>query len=207
MNNYKLPFYVLLVLCFILAYLLRESKEALSNINPNTITVDSGRVVAQRQRILELEEAVRLGLIEKTHMINKIAQQSKIQAQTIIVEKKIPIQTEKVIIIDTATMDTSNYVRVPFKINQQDSWYSIIGHVDTSYFTLDTLKVNNALSIVVGEHKGKWWQKNEPMVEVKSSNPYTDIKIENVTIKQNRKFWQRPLFGVLIGAIGMLLIL
>jgi hypothetical protein len=31
--------------------------------------------------------------------------------------------------------------------------------------------------------------------------------MENITIEQKRKFWQKPLFGALIGAIGMFLLL
>jgi hypothetical protein len=205
--NYRIPFIVALILCIVLGYFAYDMSKSLANINPPTIQVDSGKVVAQKQRILELEEALRLGLIEKTHLIDKITQQSKIKAKTIIVEKKIPIKTEKVIIIENNSMDTQHYVRVPFNVMERDSFFYLSGHVDTSYFTLDSLSVNNAFSIVVGERKGKWWQKNEPMVEVKSSNPHTHIEIENVTIKQKRKFWQKPLFGALIGAIGMFFIL
>lgn len=209
MNNYRIPFIVAVVLCFLLGYMLYTTQQQLTNIAPPTIKIDSAQVVAQRQRILTLEEALRLKLIEQTHLINKITQQSKIKAKTIIVEKKIPIRTEKVIIIDTSNnmIDTTNYVKVPFKVSERDTWYTIIGHVDTSYFSLDTLSVNNKLSIVVGERKGKWWQKNEPLVEVKSANPYTKVELENVTIEQKRKFWQKPLFGALIGAIGMFLLL
>ena len=209
MNSYRIPFIVAVALCVILGYGLYTTQQQLVNINPPTIKIDSAQVVAQKQRILTLEEALRLRLVEQTYLIDKIQQQTKIKAQTIIVEKKIPIRTEKVIIIDSSnnSMDTLNYVKVPFNIVERDSWYTLIAHVDTSYFTLDTLSVNNKISIVVGERKGKWWQKNEPMVEVKSSNPYTKIEMENITIEQKRKFWQKPLFGALIGAIGMFLLL
>jgi hypothetical protein len=208
--NYRIPFLLATITCIILAFLLEDISKKLENINPKNIQVDSAQVVAQRQRILQLEEAMRLGLIEKTHLIDKITQQSKIQAKTIIVEKKIPIRTEKVIIIDSSNEmqeDTNFYVKVPLDIIARDSWFTLIGRVDTSSFHLDTLAVLNRLSISVGEKKGKWWQKNEPLVEVKSANPHTKVEIENVTIEQKRKFWQKPLFGALIGAIGMFLLL
>jgi len=205
--NFRIIIIIAVIYCFIMGYIAYSLNNKLLNLNPTTFKMDSSRVMSQSQRIYELEEAVRLGLIEKTHLIDKIAQQTKIKAKTIIVEKKIPIVTEKIIIIDKNSMDTHNFVRVPFNVIKIDSFFYLKGHVDTSYFTLDTLSVNNALSIVVGEHKGKWWQKSKPLVEVKSSNPFTHIEMENVTIKQNKKFWQKPLFGFLIGAIGMMLIL
>lgn len=207
MNNYKFPFLIAVLLCLIFGLFLYKADKELKNMKPTTIVVDSARVVAQNQRILELEEAMRLGLIEKTHLINKIAQQTKVKTQTVIVEKIVPIRTEKIIIIDSTKLDTTHFVRVPFDIVDGDSFYTLRAHVDTSYFTLDTLSVNNYLSIVVGEHKGKWWQKNTPMVEVKSSNPYTKIEVENVTIKQKKKFWQTAWFGGVVGALSMLLIL
>lgn len=208
--SYRIPFLLAVISCIILALLLEDSRKKLETINPKTIQIDSGVVVAQKQRILELEDAMRLGVIENTHLINKIAQQSKIQAKTIIVEKKIPIRTEKVIIIDTSNemgLDTNFYVQVPLDIVAKDSWFTIIGRVDTSMFHLDTLAVLNKLSITIGEKKGKWWQKNEPLVEVKSANPHTKVEIENVTIEQKGKFWQKFLFGALIGSIGTFLLL
>ncbi len=205
--NFRIPFLIAVIFCFIMGYIAHSLNDRLLNLNLNSFQIDSGRVTIQSQRILDLEEAVRLGLIEKTHLIDKVSQQTKVKAKTIIVEKKIPIITEKIIIIDKNSMDTHNYVRVPFNVIERDSFFYLKGHVDTAYFTLDTLSVNNALSIVVGEDKGKWWQKSKPLVEVTSSNPFTHIEVENVTIKQKKKFWQKPLFGFLIGAIGMALIL
>lgn len=205
--NFRIPFLIAVIFCFIFGYIAYFQNNALLNLKPSTFQIDSGRVTIQSQRIIDLEEAMRLGLIEKTHLIDKITQQSKIKAKTLIVEKKIPIITEKVIIIENNSMDTQHFVRVPFNVIERDSFFYLVGHVDTSYFTLDTLSVINALSIVVGEDKRKWWQKSKPLVEVTSSNPFTHIEIENVTIKQKSKFWQKPLFGFLIGAIGMALIL
>lgn len=205
--NFRIPFLIAVIFCFIFGYIAYFQNNALLNLKPSTIQIDSGRVTIQAQRILDLEEAMRLGLLEKTHLIDKITQQSKIKATTVIVEKKIPIITERVVIIEKNTMDTQNFVRVPFNVIERDSFFYLVAHVDTSYFTLDTLRVNNALSIVVGEDKRKWWQKSKPLVEVTSSNPFTHIEIENVTIKQKSKFWQKPLFGFSIGAIGMALIL
>jgi hypothetical protein len=165
------------------------------------ITTDSSTVITQKSKIMSLEKALKDKEIENTLLITKLKQQSQVKATTKIIEKKIPIYTQKVIIIDTNTFDSIDFIRVPYTLYYEDSFTFFKGTIDPLDFTLDSLIIKNELVVSVGDKKSKWWGKNEPYVEVKSTNPNTEIKVKSVEIKQKKHFYKTFWFGAVVGSI------
>lgn len=166
-----------------------------------TINADSSIVVAQKAKIMSLEKALKNKEIENTILIDRLKHQSKIKSTTKIIEKVIPIKTERVVIIDTNTFDSIDFIRVPYTLYYEDSFTFFKGTIDPLDFTLDSLIVRNDLIVSVGDKKGKWWQKTQPYVEVKSTNPNTEINVSSVEIKQKKPFYKSVWFGALVGSV------
>ena len=199
-KNYKTQFYVVLVLLLILLGLLFWQYKMVECKPDVIIKEDSGTIIAQNQRIVSLEEAVKKGLVEKTKLIDKLNQQTKIKGETIIIEKEVKVNVPVYVYVDT-NGNKFNCVKLPVPIRYQDSFNLFCGTLDSAKFTIDTLSVKNSFTVSVGEKKKKWWQKAEPIVEIKSNNPNTKIEVSNVTIKRSKPFYNTVWFGGVVGFI------
>jgi hypothetical protein len=166
-----------------------------------TINADSSIVVAQKAKIMSLEKSLKSKEVENTILIDRLKHQSKIKSTTKIIEKVIPIKSERIIIVDTNTFDSIDFIRVPYTLYYEDSFTFFKGTIDPLDFTLDSLIVRNDLIVSVGDKKGKWWQKTQPYVEVKSTNPNTEINVSSVEIKQKKPFYKSVWFGALVGSV------
>jgi len=63
-----------------------------------------------------------------------------------------------------------------FKI--EDPWYEVSGRITDESLNLENIMIPNKSTIVIGNHKDKWWKKSEYIVTVDNSNPY--IKTEGI---------------------------
>lgn len=84
-----------------------------------------------------------------------------------------------------------NFLRVPDTIYYNDDWMSLIGTINKQGAIIDSLYMFNKFDAVIGykkpEKNFKWLRKKEPVVELKSYNPYTKINyVNNVTVDNNK---------------------
>jgi hypothetical protein len=83
------------------------------------------------------------------------------------------------------------FIRTPKKVNYSDDWISFDATVNKD-FTLDSLSLINKFDITIGSKKQdkplSFLRKKEPVVEMKSYNPYSSIPyINNVIFKDDKK--------------------
>ena len=163
-------------------------------------------IVTQGQQILSMKDALKV--LKASKNVSKVSQQTQMGTNTIIVEKKIPVYFEKIRYVDSASMDTMDYMELPYTFEYNDSWNNLQVTIDALDITLDTMSMRNNFTITIGEKSNGWLKESTPIVEIKSDNPYTDItSVKNVSIKKKNYFWGTMLFGGVIGALTMLLIL
>ena len=163
-------------------------------------------IVTQSQQILSMKDALKV--LKASKNVSKVSQQTQMGTNTIIVEKKIPVYFETIRYVDSASMDTMDYMELPYTFEYNDSWNNLQVTIDALDITLDTMSMRNNFTITIGEKSNGWLKESTPIVEIKSDNPYTDItSVKNVSVKKKNYFWGTMLFGGVIGALTMLLIL
>ena len=163
-------------------------------------------IVSQNQKIMSMEDAMKV--LKKSKNVSKINQQTQFGTKTIIVEKKIPFEVEKIRYIDTNTLDTFEWMKLPYTFIHQDSWSKLEVTIDPLDITIDTMYMNNNFTVSVGEKSNGLFKKPTPIVEIKSDNPYTNVtSVKNVTIDTKKPFYKTFWFGGIVGALAMLLIL
>jgi hypothetical protein len=187
------------MLLFFAAWIAKEQKKTIDSFKGIVVKSDSATVIAQKQRIVSLEDAVKLGLIEKARLLDKINSQTHVKGETIIVEKEIPVKVPVYVYVDSSTGEKFNCVKLPVPIRYEDSFNLFCGELDSAKFTLDTLLVKNSFSVTIGEQKTKWWKSPEPMVEIASNNPNTKIEVSSIQIKQSKPFYKTVWFGGVVG--------
>jgi len=208
----KLYIFFSIVVIAILIWLLNAISNNFDKVQNdlNAITKERDKngalIVTQNQQILSMRDAMKV--LEKTKNVSKVSQQTQMGTKTIIVEKKIPVYFETIKYVDSATMDTMDYMELPYTFEYNDTWNNLQVTIDALDITLDTMSMKNNFTITIGEKSNGWLKESTPIVEIKSDNPYTDVtSVKNVTIKKKNYFWSTILFGGVIGALTMLLIL
>ena len=208
----KLYIFFSIVIIAILIWLLNGISNNFDKVQNdlNAITKERDKngalIVTQNQQILSMADAMKV--LKKTKNVSKVSQQTQMGTTTIIVEKKIPVYFETIKYVDSATSDTMDYMELPYTFEYNDTWNNLQVTIDALDITLDTMSMKNNFTITIGEKSNGWLKESTPIVEIKSDNPYTDVtSVKNVTIKKKNYFWSTMLFGGVIGALTMLLIL
>lgn len=208
----KLYIFCSVVIIAILIWLLNAISNNFDKVQNdlNAITKERDKngalIVTQGQQILSMKDALKV--LKETKNVSKVSQQTQMGTNSIIVEKKIPVYFETIRYVDSATMDTMNYMELPYTFEYNDSWNNLQVTIDALDITLDTMSMRNNFTITIGEKSNGWLKESTPIVEIKSDNPYTDVtSVKNVTIKKKNYFWSTMLFGGVVGALTMLLIL
>lgn len=177
-----------------------ESMQLLNTEVTGEITKDGKYMALQRQNIMELEDAIKKGLLEKDRYMKKVKSQIKIQTRTIIKEKLVPFHDTIQIYYDT--LDKRYLVKTPAPIRFQDSFNLFTGKFTKDGFLLDTLETKNEFRISIYNKKQGFLKKSIPVVEIKSNNPKTQTtNIKNVTIEKKTPFYQK---WWLVGSVGIL---
>ena len=208
----KLYIFCSIVVIAILIWLLNAISNNFDKVQNdlNAITKERDKngalIVTQNQQILSMKDAMKV--LKETKNVSKVSQQTQMGTKTIIVEKKIPVYFETIKYIDSASMDTMDFLELPYTFEYNDSWNSLEVTIDALDITLDTMSMRNNFTVTIGEKSNGWLREPTPIVEIKSDNPYTDVtSVKNVTIKKKNYFWSTMLFGGVLGALTMLLIL
>ena len=163
-------------------------------------------IVTQNQQILSMKDAMKV--LKETKNVSKVSQQTQMGTKTTIVEKKIPVYFETIKYVDSNTLDTFEWMKLPYTFVHQDSWSKLEVTIDPLDITIDTMYMINNFTISVGEKSNGLFKKPTPIVEIKSDNPYTDItSVKNVTIDTKKPFYKTFWFGGVVGALAMILLI
>jgi len=128
----------------------------------------------------------------------------------------IPIITidKPIYLSDTGCTDNriikEKFIQIPSKVNFNDTWVSFNGTIGKQ-FTIDSLSMINKFDVTIGEKKvGKKllvFNKYEPIVELKSYNPYTTIPyVNNIIVDEKKGKIIKPITLIAVGfATGFLI--
>lgn len=144
---------------------------------------ENGAFIArQQQTILTLKDALRAEVIEKEKWMSRPSAQIRSVERITIPNVTIPYHDTVLVKVDP---DGNSFMRIPIRFGKKDTWYSISGTVTKAGVHIDSVSMNNRLRITIAYQKNGFLKRRTPVVEVKSSNPYsTIIKVDNVIIKK-----------------------
>lgn len=203
--NYRFQIAVSIIAILLLwVWMQKSAIESLENLNQDIsheITSDGHYMATQRQNIMDLENALKLGLLEKERYMKNIKSQTKVVTKTIIEEKLIPFHDTVEVFFDT--LDKRYWVKTPAPVRYSDSFNLITGKITKDGFHLDTLETKNEFRVSIFDKKQGLFKKAVPVVEIKSNNPNTKVdKIKNVTIEKKTPFYSKWWF---LGSVGILI--
>ena len=164
---------------------------------------DSTKLAEQDQVILTQKDAIRLGLLEIEN-IKKV--KSKVKTIT-------EIQIDSIIVRFTDTLKVSDtiyqkgIIKVPKRFLVAKDNYTLGGVIRTKDILFDSLLIPNTVEITIGYKDNGFLKKSTPIVEVTNSNPYLNIvDMNNVITKENKRFYQKPIFWAGVGLLGGIII-
>jgi hypothetical protein len=206
LEKYKTFTLLLVIGCLvILLWFKNQAIESLQSANTEIsyeITKDGKFMATQRQNIMDLEEALKKGLLEKEKYMKNVKSQTKFETKTIITEKFIPYHDTVELYFDT--LDKRVWVKTPAPIRFQDSFNLFTGKFTKDGFVLDTMETLNIFRVSIFDKKQGLFKKSIPVVEIKSNNPRTQTtEIQNVTIEKKKPFYSKWWFltglGMFVG--------
>jgi len=203
-ENYK--FYIassVIVILLLWIWMQKSTIDSLKVLNGEIvqeISADGRYMATQRQNIINLESALKSGLLEKERYMKNIKSQTKIVTKTLIQEKLVSYHDTVKVFFDT--LDKRYWVKTPAPVRYSDSFNLISGKVTKDGFQLDTLETLNEFRVSIFDKKQGFLKRAIPVVEIKSNNPNTKVdKIKNVTIERKSPFFTKWWF---IGSVGIL---
>jgi len=158
-------------------------------------TAENGALIAYNQSLeLENEEQM-LALLSK---YDTLAQQLETFKN---VESTTIIRQEVVIVRDTVPFETQIPCDFePFEVRRDSMYYSFLGTIGQDFFSIDSLRIPNEQSIIIGSKKLGFLKGTERRVEIINSNPFMQVSnIGSYVIDDSKKWYQRPLVTFLIG--------
>jgi len=162
-------------------------------------------VYQQKQVIISLENAVKLGLIDNNKIKNEnwklITHNIKLEEQIVIFQDSVSYTNEPDII--TISDDTLNrqYMRVPLNFKEDNEFYSISGTVIPRCVLFDKISIYSYPEITIGWKKEGLFKKQEPVVTYYNRNPYSTLKsMDAITIEPRKPRWyESKVFWFLAG--------
>lgn len=178
-----------------------DSLKMMNNDISHEILSDGRYMTTQRQNIMDLEKALKSGMLEKERYMKNVKSQTKIVTKTLIQEKLIAYHDTVEVYFDT--LDKRYWVKTPASVRYSDSFNIISGKVTKDGFKIDTLETINEFRVSIFDKKQGFFKKSIPVVEIKSNNSNTKVdKVKNVTIERKSPFFTKWWF---IGSVGILL--
>jgi len=170
---------------------------------------DSSTIAYQEQTLLAMAEANKLGLIEMDKKMKSLQSQVKQKSEVQIVEKQVPFipdgfaDTTGLVRNDKGEVIRRDSVAVGTQFKIAEKWFMLDGYVQKSGIMIDTLNIPNKTVVSVGYKKAGFLNfGKQAVVSVKNENPYVNVTgLDNVVIKNKKKFWQSPLFGIGVGIL------
>jgi hypothetical protein len=224
MKNKKVPIWMWVIVALVVMLIFRECKRTIDQdkllsqlaqyqFREKEFQVernkDSSTIAYQEQTLLTMAEANKLGLLEMDRKMKSLQSQVRQQSQVQIVEKPVPFIPDG--FADTTGMvrdEAGNVIRrdsiaVPTRFKLSEKWFNIDGLVKKDGLLIDTLTIPNKTVVNVGYKKAGFLNLGkQAVVSVKNENPYVNVTgLDNVVIRNKKKFWQSPLFGIGVGIL------
>ena len=175
--------------------------ETLNNSKDQRISIQN-KVIARNNK--ELQD-----LLKENSDLKKVNKQIALEAETKIknVIASYTKDTIETFIYDTVEVDKPIGVVFGTEFTLNDKWYTVAGKIQKEGVLIDSLSFISDKVINIGYSREKWYKKLEPKVEIVENNPYTTTtNLNNITVQEDKKFYQRPLFWFLSGAVVGVLI-
>jgi len=194
----------------LLSYMGKEKEQMIQSngLLVQEISIVNQNLVSSTKKIKELSQEFNNYKKVQSHVKAEIL--SKIEGID------IPILTvdKPIYLSDTGCTDNKiikeKFIQIPSKVNFNDTWISFDGTIGKQ-FTIDSLSIINKFDVTIGEKKvGKKllvFNKYEPIVELKSYNPYTTIPyVNNIIVKEKKGKIIKPITLIAVGfATGFLI--
>jgi hypothetical protein len=216
----KLKKHILLICIFLLAFFIWQTLSVNSKLleyKNQVIKLKDGeqtfieklnkkgeKIAEQDQVILSQKDAIAYNLLEIDNL-KKIKSQVKITTITKIDSVYVPIiDTTDRIVYDTTGIAL---LKLPTRFGLESEWYSIFSTINKKGMLLDSLSLYNRQIITIGMKSNGFLKEPTPSVVVKNENPYVSVNsLNNVIIKNDRRFYDRKGFWYGFGAITGILI-
>lgn len=184
---------------------------------------DSSTIATQTQTIMTQGDAIKLGLLKLEGEIKQVQSQVKESQEVIIKKVLVPYIPDNY--IDTtkgwyASLKSGQITKslvdslmfhslvVPRGFKKDDKWFTIDGVVRKDGVMIDSIKVPNESSVTIGYKKSGFLNLGRtPIVEIKNTNPYIDLKkVSNIVTKKNKGIFNTKGFWIGVGVVGGILI-
>ncbi len=124
-------------------------------------------------------------------------------------EPEVIIQIEERVVIKEIEVKFVDSIPCPpFKrpFDLSHEFYSLSGSFTNTKFKLDSIKIPNTRSVVVGTKRNGFLKRNDHIVTIQNSNPFMSTKkITSYTIKEKKKWYETTSFKVGVGFVGGIL--
>ena len=172
-----------------------------------TINEKGEQINEQDQLILSQKDAIAHNVLQIENL-KKVKSQVIVRTNTIIDSVFIPFddswQNENQFDSLIGTIDTiKDYIYIPKSFSLIDEHYSLFGNVIKSGVLIDSLRLDNALTLTIGMKSQGFLKKPKPIVLAKNSNPYFQTySMQNVVIKNDLKWYDKKSTWLGIGIVG-----
>lgn len=157
----------------------------------------NGDLVAYNQT-LEFENKKQLNayLVEKNISEEELKKWKSI-SPAIIIKTEFKIKHDTILLKDTIPADFK-----PISFSEISADYALFGSIQPTFMVVDSLKIPNTQSILVGEKKLGWF-KTEKRVEVTNSNPLIQTtNLGSFAINEKKKWYQTAAFKFGVGVVA-----
>ncbi len=171
-----------------------------------TINEKGQTINEQEQLILSQKDAIAHNVLEIENL-KKVQSQVIVKTNTIIDSVFIPFDDswqdenkfDNIVHIDTIRQ----FIYVPKKFSLIDEHYSLFGNVNKSGVLIDSLRLQNSLTLTIGMKSQGFLKKPKPIVLAKNSNPFFETySMQNVIIRNDLKWYDKKSTWFSIGVIG-----
>jgi hypothetical protein len=172
-----------------------------------TTVNDQGEQLAYQDQLLINEKQAKDLLAMENSSLKKLSSSTKTKTVTKI--EKVYVPLGEVVsareLSDTNEINSTDTVGSSYRpFGLSTEWYSMQGKVFDDGLSIDSLSITNEITTNIGWKRDKWYKKKYAVVEVKNTNPYTQVTgMQNVVVKPPKKlFFQTTGFKVGAGLLG-----
>lgn len=166
----------------------------------------------QRQLIVDKDVAIKFSLLReedlKNNNLKSIQTVVKLKEQLRIKDTLLKYNsTPQVVQIEDSTGIPFDYIKTPISFSFVDTpWFNMSSTVFPEGVWLDSAVVNSYPKVTLAMQRATGlkvlWTRATPVVLYKNDNPYIKLQaMDNVTIKDKPKFYERRGLWLLVGAI------
>jgi len=122
----------------------------------------------------------------------------KIKKPTVVVKNVMQFRVDTISYVFTDTLPCEDFTKL---IEIDSTYYKLSMTINKDSLIVNNIIVPNTQTLVVGIKKNGLFKKNEYVFAIKNTNPYiVSSEIEPYVINEKKKFFERPIVNIAIGA-------